>query len=369
MRLRLEPRPRPSRLWLWGSPILAILLTVLTGAVLFAAIGRDPLASLEAYFISPLATTYGLAELALKGTPLALIAVGLSFGFRANVWNIGAEGQFTMGAIAAAGVALQFAGSEATFELPLMLLAAILAGMGWAALPAFLRARLEVSEILVSLMLTYVATLFLSFLVYGPWKDPAGFNFPQTIMFDQSAAVPVILANTRLNLGVVLALLIVAVAWLVQRQSLLGFQLRVMGLAPLAARYAGFGRARLIWISLLLSGGLAGLAGALEVAGPLGQLVPVISQGYGFTAITVAFLGRLHPFGILLASLALALSVIGGENAQIAVGVPRAATGVFQGLLLFYLLGADILVRYRLRRLAEPGSLGAARQRATTETA
>lgn len=349
MRLELDPRPAPSRLWLFLSPLLAILLTLVSGAILFTALGRDPLASLAAFFISPVTSLYGLAELGLKATPLILIATGLSFGFRAGIWNIGAEGQFTLGAIAAAGTALLFYGSENPLELPLMLLAAILAGMAWAALPAFLKARLQVSEILVSLMLTYVASLLLGYLVYGPWKDPAGFNFPQTVMFDQSAAVPIILADTRLNLGILIALAVTLVAWAIQRRSLFGFSLTAMGLAPAAARYAGFGRTRLIWSSLLLSGGLAGLAGALEVAGPLGQLVPVINQGYGFTAITVAFLGRLHPIGILLSGLALALSMIGGENAQIAVGVPRAATGVFQGLLLFYLLGTDLLVRYRLR--------------------
>jgi simple sugar transport system permease protein len=284
----------------------------------------------------------------VKATPLVLIAVGLALGFRAGVWNIGAEGQFTMGAIGAAGVALLFWGTNNPLQLPLMVLAGIAGGVLWALPTAALRVRLKVNEILVSLMLTYVATLFLSWLVYGPWKDPEGFNFPQTRLFDPVAALPMLLEGTRLHVGALIALGVVVVAAVVMNRALLGFEIRTVGSAPAAARYAGFSENRLIWLTLLASGGLAGLAGMLEVAGPLQQLVPVISPGYGFTAIIVAFLGRLQPVGILLAALLLALSFIGGENAQIEVGLPRAVTGVFQGMLLFFLLAVDMLVRYRL---------------------
>jgi simple sugar transport system permease protein len=333
------------------TPLLAVALTIAAGAILFLIMGKDPIASLRAFFITPLSTAYGLSELALKATPLVLIALGLAIGFRAGVWNIGAEGQLVLGAICGGGMGLAFYGSEGAHVLPLMLLAGSLGGMAWAAIPAFLKARLDVNEILVSLMLTYVAALLLSTLVYGPWKDPEGFNFPQSRMF--TTTMPVLLEGTRLHIGALIALVAVALAWLLLARTLHGFAVTVTGLAPAAARFAGFRQERMIWGTFLLSGGLAGLAGAMEVAGPIGQLVPQVSPGYGFTAIIVAFLGRLHPVGILLAGLIVALSYIGGENAQIEVGLPQAVTGVFQGLLLFFLLATDLLVRYRLR-LARP---------------
>ncbi|MDX6751533.1 ABC transporter permease [Geminicoccaceae bacterium 1502E] len=349
MHLRLEPRPQPSPLLRWLTPPLAVLLTVAAGFLLFALMGYDPVAALTAFFVSPLTSLYGLAELGVKATPLVLIATGLAMGFRAGVWNIGAEGQLTLGAICAGGVALAFAGSEWPLQLPLMMLAGIAGGMAWAAIPAFLKVRFDVNEILVSLMLTYVGTLLLSFLVYGPWKDPAGFNFPQTRMFDMAGTLPVILDGTRLHAGALVALLVVMGAWLIGSRTLFGFSIRLVGAAPAAARYAGFSTKRMVWVTLLAGGGLAGLAGTFEVAGPIGQLVPVISPGYGFTAIIVAFLGRLHAGGILMAGLVVALSYIGGENAQIEVGLPQAVTGVFQGMLLFFLLATDVLVNWRLR--------------------
>ena len=350
MPLRLEPRPEPSRLMLGLAPVLAVVLTVIAGAILFALLGKDPIASLQAFLVTPVSTAYGLAELALKATPLVLIALGLAIGFRAGVWNIGAEGQLVLGAVCGGGVALFFYGNDAPYVLPLMLLAGIAGGMLWAAIPAFLKARFDVNEILVSLMLTYVATLLLSTLVYGPWKDPEGFSFPQSRMF--TTTVPVILEGTRLNIGAIIALVAVALAWLLMARTLAGFAVTVTGLAPAAARFAGFRQSSIIWWTFLLAGGLAGLAGVLEVAGPIGQLVPNVSPGYGFTAIIVAFLGRLNPLGILLAALIVALSYIGGENAQVEVGLPQAVTGVFQGMLLFFLLAVDLLVRFRLRYIA-----------------
>jgi general nucleoside transport system permease protein len=253
-----------------------------------------------------------------------------------------------MGAITGGCVALFFHGQDGFWILPLMGIAAILGGMAWGAIPAFLKTRYEVNEILTSLMLTYVASLFLSVLVFGPLKDPGGFNFPQSKMFSPSATLPIVLEGTRLHVGVLLAILIGIAGWVIMARTLNGFQIRVTGLAPAAARYAGFNRNRVIWTTLLATGGLAGLAGMFEVAGPIGQLVPSISPGYGFTAIIVAFLGRLNPLGIIAAGLLMALSYIGGENAQVAVGLPKAATGLFQGMLLFFVLASDFLVRYRV---------------------
>lgn len=353
--VKIEPRRESPRSLLYATPLLAVVLTVVAGFFIFLAMGYDPLLALYHFFISPLTSFYGWSELFVKGAPLILIGVGLAVGFRANVWNIGAEGQLTMGAIAGGAVALAFWGEENWITLPLMCGAGIAGGMAYAAIPAFLKTRFGVNEILTSLMLTYVATLFLSTLVYGPLKDPLGFNFPQSRMFGDDALLPILLSGTRLHLGTLVALAVAVAGWVLMSFTIVGFQVRVLGQAPAAARYAGFSAKRIVWFCLLLSGGLAGLAGLFEVAGPIGQLVPSISPGYGFTAIIVAFLGRLNPLGIVLSGLLMALSYIGGETAQVEVGLPQAVTGVFQGLLLFFLLASDFLVRYRLRwRVAAP---------------
>ena len=248
----------------------------------------------------------------------------------------------------AGGIALATWGQAGVWILPAMLVAGFLGGLAYAAIPAFLKARFDVSEILTSLMLTYVATLFLSIMVYGPWKDPEGYGFPQSRMFTDAAIVPIIIEGTRLHIGALIALAVAVGAWVVMARAIIGFEIKVVGQAPAAARFAGFGRKKIIWLCLLLSGGLAGLAGTIEVSGPIGQIIPVLTPGYGFTAIIVAFLGRLHPLGIIPAGLLVALSYIGGENAQVDVGVPQGVTGLFQGLLLFFLLASDFLVRYRI---------------------
>ncbi len=311
--------------------------------------GVSPSGALYAFFIQPLTSLYGWAELGVKATPLVLIGIALSIGFRAGVWNIGAEGQLTLGAICGGGVALLFYEVDSVFVLPLMIIAGMLGGMFWAAIPAFLRVRFNANEILTSLMLTYVATLLLSLLVHGPWRDPDGFNFPESRIFSDSATLPTILQGTRLHLGALFALGGVLLTWVLMARTIIGFQVGVIGQAPAAGKYAGFSINQIIWFTLLLGGAFAGLSGLIEVAGPIGQLLPSISPGYGFTAIIVAFVGRLHPVGVLFAGLLLALSYLGGETAQITMNLPLAVTGVFQGLLLFFLLACDVLIGYRLQ--------------------
>jgi len=359
---RLEARGRRSAFWTYVSPLLALLLTLLTSALLFAILGRDPAVALYTFFVKPLTSPGSLPELLVKASPLVLIGTGLSLGFRANVWNIGAEGQYTLGALAGGGLALWFYDSSSALVLPAMILAGALGGMAWAAIPAWLRTRFNASEILTSLMLTYVAQLILIYLVTGPWRDPEGYGFPQSRMFSDAATMPILFAGTRLHLGVLIALAVVLAGWGLLGKSLLGFQLKVVGQAPRAARYAGFSDTGLIWLSMLLGGGLAGVAGLFEVAGPVGQLTPQISPGYGFTAIIVAFLGRLHPVGVLFASLLLALSYLGGEAAQIDLGLPSAVTSIFQGILLFFLLGCDILILYRVKSGRQPARAEASAQ-------
>jgi simple sugar transport system permease protein len=333
------------------SPVIAAALTVVCGIVFSMFVGLNPVDTFHAFFVAPVDDLYGLGELGVKAAPLMLIATGLAIGFRSNVWNIGAEGQLTLGAVCGGGLVLLFHASESAWLLPGSIVAGAIGGMAWAAIPAFLRTRFNTNEILVSLMLNYVAVLFLSYLVHGPWRDPEGFNFPESRLFPDAATLPVILEDTRLHLGLLIALAAVVLGWIFVRKSFIGYQMRVAGLASGAAAYAGFSRGRMIWIGLLTGGAAAGIAGFCEVAGPIGQLLPSVSPGYGYAAIIVAFVGRLHPVGILLASLLMSLLYLGGESAQMELGLPSAVTGVFQGVLLFFLLAADLFVDYRVRRL------------------
>ncbi len=347
--LRLEPRPAPSRVWAWASPLLALAITVLIGVTLFALLGKDPVRGLQVFFWEPIKSPYALGELAVKATPLLLIALGLAVCFRSNVWNIGAEGQFIIGAVTAGGVALLADKETGRWIVGAVLLAGVLGGMLWAAIVALLRDRFNAGEILVSLMLVYVAVQVLGYLVYGPWKDPAGYNFPQTRSFDAATQIPRLMAGSRASIGVVIALAGSALLWVYLFRTRGGFAQQVGGLAPAAARYAGFSSRRALWTALLVSGGCAGLAGALEVAGPIGQLTPYVPAGYGFAAIIVAFVGRLHPLGMVLSAILMSMFYIGGELAQSRLGLPKSLTGVFQGLLLFALLACDTLVNYRIR--------------------
>jgi simple sugar transport system permease protein len=347
--LRLEARPQPSQAMSFASPLLALLVTVLIGIVMFALLGKDPLRALQMFFWEPIKSAYAWTEIAVKATPLILIGLGLAICYRSNVWNIGAEGQYVIGAVFASGVAMQATADTPRAIVFVILLAGVVGGMVWAGIVALLRDRFNANEILVSLMLVYVALMVLSYLVYGPWKDPKGYNFPQTITFAAPTKVPRLIEGFRLNIGVLIALATVALAWLFLFRTYRGFALQVGGLAPAAARYAGFSSRRALWIALLISGALAGLAGALEATGPLGQLTPYVPVGYGFAAIIVAYVGRLHPVGVVFAGILMSMFYIGGELAQSRLGLPKSLTGVFQGLLLFALLGCDTLIHYRVR--------------------
>ena len=350
MPLVLERRAERSARAAVASPLIAIALTLATMSVLFALLGKNPTTALAVYFIEPLTDAYSLQEIAVKATPLVMIAIGLSLCYLANVWNIGAEGQFLIGAVSGSWLAVKTHGTDAgAWVMPAMLVLGALGGALYALIPAICKVRFGASEILTSLMLVYVADLLLDYLVRGPWRDPQGFNFPTTAEFDPSATVPTLIEGGRLHLGALLALVVVGVAALLLGRTIKGFEIRVVGAAPKAARFAGFNAAQLVLFTFIVSGALAGLAGIIEVAGPVGHLQPGISPGYGFTAIIVAFLGRLNPIGILIAGLFLALTFIGGEQAQISIKVPLDLTKVFQGILLFFVLACDSLVLYRIR--------------------
>jgi simple sugar transport system permease protein len=317
---------------------------------LFARLGVSPLKAFYVFFIEPLETSNGWSELALKASPLILIAEGLALGFRARIYNIGAEGQLLMGAICASGVAIYTDGSTAWWVLPAMVVAGALGGALWGAIPAWLKTHFNAEETLTTLMLTYVATLFLSWLVSVPWRDPNGSNFPQSIMFGDSALFTLLFDGLRVNTSVFITLFAVLAFWIFVSRSYTAFQVAVGGQAPAAARYAGFSSRKTVWLSLVLSGLTAGLAGAGEVAGPIGQLTLSLSPGYGYAAIIVAWVGRLHPLGIVLSGILMAMIYIGGDAGQVSLQLPSAITGLFQGMLLFFLLGADAFVNYRLKR-------------------
>ncbi|MEM6388270.1 MAG: ABC transporter permease [Pseudomonadota bacterium] len=353
--LRLEKRPIPSRLWTYATPVLAVVLTMIAGGLMFAALGQDPFAAIRVIFWDPLFNaqfaSYSRPQLLVKAGPLILIAIGLSLGFRAGVWNIGAEGQYILGAIFGAAVGLAAFPSESPLLFPAMVVAGAIGGCLWAMIPALLRVAFRTNEILVSLLLVYVAEAILSLAATGFLRNPDGRGFPGSRNLSQHPGTdnPELIAGTGMHWGVLTAFLAVIAAYMLLNRHLLGYQIRLTGQAPRAARFHGVSPNRLVIFCLGISGALAGLAGLFEVSGPSGQISIDFNVGYGFTAIIVAFLGRLHPVGILLAGLLMALTYIGGELAQLLLGVPASAIQAFQGMLLFFLLALDVLSNYRIK--------------------
>ncbi|MEO8244413.1 MAG: ABC transporter permease [bacterium] len=349
MRLKLEKRPEPSVWMLVVTPVASVLLTMLIGMVVFDLIGINGFKAVVDIFLTPLLASYKWQDVAVKAAPLIIIALGLSVGNRAQVWNIGAEGQYIIGAMCAAGVGIGFGSIGGPLVVLLMIVAGMIGGAAWAAVPAALRTRFNVNEILSSLMLTYVALQVLSYLVGGPWKDPNGRNFPATAPLADSQTLPVLFPGSTVHLGVLVALILPFVFWILMTRSVFGFQIRVVGSAPHAARHGGFDAKQTIWLALLISGAMAGLAGSMEFAGVLHKIDLGFPSGYGFTAIIVSFLGRLNPIGCLIAGIVLAVTYVGGQVAQTSVHIPNSTAGIFQAMMLFFILASDILVRYRVR--------------------
>ncbi len=353
--IRLEKRPQPSQFWTAFTPVLAVMLTMVAGGILFAILGKDPFVAIKTIFWDPILGEFAFyyrSQLLVKGAPLILIAIGLSLGFRAGIWNIGAEGQYIIGAICGAAVGLAFYPMEARWLIfPLMILAGALGGFLWAMIPAILKTRFNTNEILVSLLLVYVAEQILASMALGPLRNPEGSGFPgsRNLRQYEAASNQELIANSGVHWGVIAAFIAVILAYVLLNRHMLGFQIRLTGQSPRAARFAGVRPNLLVVFCLGASGALAGLAGMFEVAGPAGQISIDFNVGYGFTAIIVAFLGRLHPVGILLAGLLMALTYIGGEAAQATLGLPAAAIQAFQGMLLFFLLAVDVLSNYRVR--------------------
>ena len=353
--IRLEKRPTPSQTWSYLTPLVAVIATMIAGGMLFAFLGKDPIAVIRTIFWDPIFGEFAFyyrGQLLVKAGPLILIAIGLSLGFKAGIWNIGAEGQYIMGAIFGAAVGLAFYPMEARWLIfPLMIIAGALGGCLWAMIPGILKTRFNTNEILVSLLLVYVAEAILASMSLGMLRNPEGAGFPgsRNLRQYESAANNELIAGWGMHWGVVAAFIAVIFAYILLSRHIMGFNIRLTGESPRAARFAGVNPTRLILFCLGISGALAGLAGMFEVAGPAGQISIDFNVGYGFTAIIVAFLGRLHPIGILLAGLLMALTYIGGEAAQASLGLPGAAIQAFQGMLLFFLLAFDVLTNFRIR--------------------
>ena len=353
--VRLEKRPSPSAFWQWATPVLAVVLTMIAGGIMFALLGKNPVEAIRTIFWDPLFNeqfaSYSRPQLLVKAGPLILIAVGLSLGFRAGIWNIGAEGQYIMGAIFGAGVGLALYPIETRWVFPLMIVAGVFGGWLWAMIPAILKTRFNTNEILVSLLLVYVAQNILASMSVGLLRNPEGGGFPGSRNLSQIPAManPELIPGTGMHWGVVAAFVVVIAAYVMLQRHILGYQIKLTGQAPKAARFAGVSPARLVLLCMGISGGLAGLAGLFEVTGPAGQISIDFNVGYGFTAIIVAFLGRLNPIGIVFAGILMALTYVGGEMASTNLGLPSAAIQVFQGMLLFFLLGIDVLTNFRIR--------------------
>ena len=349
MRIELEKRPQASNWLAIFSPFLAMVLTLIAGAIMFSILGKNPFSALYTYFWEPLIDPWSREQILVKATPLTLIAVGLAICFRSGNWNIGAEGQFLMGGFAGAAIPVLFADWHSPLLLPMMMAMGMAGGALYAFIPAILKSRFGTNEILTSLMLVYVAQQFVDWIVRGPWRDPGGFGFPGTKTFNETGVLPGLWQHADAHYGAVFAVIAAVIVWFMLSKTLKGFEITVLGQSPRAGRFAGFDAKKMTIFAFAVSGALAGLAGIAEVSGTAEKLDANLSLGYGFSAIIVAFLGRLNPLGIIAAALILALSFIGGESAQISLGISDRATRVFQGLLLFFVLACDTLIHYKIR--------------------
>jgi simple sugar transport system permease protein len=347
----LEKRERASGLVKIAIAGSSILLSLLAGATLFWAVGLDPW-QVYLKFGQVFLTSTGLAETLVRATPLMLIALGLIPAFRSGFWNIGAEGQLHMGAFGATLVVMTLAEMLGGSLIPLMLVVSFLLGSIWGVIPAILRAKLQVNEVLTTLMMNFIAILWIDYLVYGPWRDPEGYGFPLTAMFPEAARLPGLL-GTRVHTGFLIGLVTTVVIYIIMNWTILGYSIKVTGDSPQAARYAGISYTKTIILVMIISGGLAGLAGMGLVSGIVFRLRHGISPGYGYTAIIVAWLGRLNPWATAVSSILFGGLLVGGDVLQMAFDLPVATVFVFQALILIFLLVGEVFYRYRIRVMAD----------------
>jgi ABC-type uncharacterized transport system permease subunit len=344
-RLEYDPSKRTN---IWWVTIASIFFALIVCGIFIAANGINPFPVYKKLLSGAFGSSFGLTETLVKSIPLLLCGLGVSIAYRISVWNIGAEGQFAAGAIAATAVTIYFPDLPSYLSIPLMIVFGIAAGGFWGLLTAIPRTYFQVNELITSLMLNYVALLLLNYFVFGPWKDPKGFNFPGTPMFNEAQSLPV-LGDTRLHLGLLFAIVVVVLYAFTIRYTRWGYELRLIGANPEAARNAGIRISRHIIIVMVISGGLAGLAGMSEVSGVTHRLMYGISPGYGYTAIIVAWLAKLNPVGLVVSSFLFGGLIVGGYSVQ-TIGLPSSISNMLQGAILFFLIAGDTIGKFRLRR-------------------
>ena len=346
--IAVEPRAAAARWTSWAVPAASILAAFIVGAAVLGLAGVDPRAAYGELLSDPFGSGFGVTETLVKATPLILTGLAVLVPARMRLWNIGAEGQFQFGAIGAAAVALFTPLGRSPGAVPAVLLAGMAAGAAWCLVPAALRAWLRVNETITTLLLNYVALLFVDSLIYGPWKDPAGRGFPLSAPFPAAAKLPVLISGTRVHLGLLLALAAAVAVAIVLSRTRWGFEIRVIGDNPVCARYAGIDLVRNTLLVMGLAGALAGLAGAGEASAIAGRLQRGLSPGYGYTGIIVAWLAKLNPIAAVLVAVLLGGLFVGGDALQISLGLPIAVVYMLQGLIFFFVLGGEIIVGYRV---------------------
>lgn len=347
MKVRIEKREIPSRMMLFLSSILSLLLALIAAAVIFSSYGVDPFEAYRRVFVGSFGSWYGFSETVVKTIPLMVCAIGLSIAFRARLWNIGAEGQLLMGAIGATWVALSFPDAPAVVLQSTMYSLGFLLGAVWGLIPGVLRTKFGNQVAITSLMMNYIAARIVEYLVYGPWKGPGEWGFPYTSKFSVAAQLPR-MPGTRIHSPTLLLGLALAVAlYILTTKTRFGFEVRVTGENPNAAKYAGMSFLKIALLSMLISGGLAGLAGVGEVAGIQLRLRTGISPGYGYTAIIVVWLSRLNSLLVVPVSLLFGGLLVGGDAIQL-IGLPFAAIDMFNGLILLFVIGGEVLIEYKI---------------------
>jgi simple sugar transport system permease protein len=354
-RFQIVPNHDPGLGMRIAVPIASIALALISGAMIMLVAGENPYTVYKAMAEGAFGSSYNRSEVLVKMIPLLLTGLGVSVAFRMRLWNIGAEGQFYLGAIFATWIALYgLPDAPSIVVIPVMIVAGMIGGALWSGIPGVLRAYLGVNETITTLMLNYVAIKFSEYLVHGPWKNPVGFGFPGTEMFGPATYLWT-WGTTRVHLGIVFGLVAAVILFLVMRNTRWGYEIEVAGESERVARYAGIATTRNIVIVLMLSGALAGLAGMAEVTGIGHSLQRNLSPGYGYTAIIVAWLGRLNPLGIIVVAYMLAALLVGGDQLQMSLGLPAAIAPMLQGTILFFLLGGEALLRYRIVRVPPGG--------------
>lgn len=333
----------------WWIPFLSVLLALAVCGIFIAANGMNPFPVYKKMFTGAFGTAYGLTETLVKAIPLLLCGLGVAIAYRISVWNIGAEGQFAAGAMAATAFTIYFPNMPGILIIPAMIVFSIVAGGIWGLLTAIPRTYFQVNELVTSLMLNYVALLAMDYFVFGPWKDPEGMNFPGTPMFTAAQSLPV-LGDTRLHLGLLFGIIAIVLYGFFIKYTRWGYELRLIGANPEAAKNAGIRISRHILMVMLISGGLAGLAGMAEVSGVTHRLMYGISPGYGYTAIIVAWLAKLHPVGLAVSSFLFGGLIVGGYSVQ-TIGLPSSISEMLQGAILFFLIAGGTMSKFRLRKI------------------